>query len=54
MNANPVPVAVHRQGRPVKALLIWLIDACAIVVLALLMPMINEFKNPPRTLAGKK
>ena len=30
-----------------KALAIWLIDACAIVVLALVMLVVNEFKEPP-------
>jgi hypothetical protein len=47
MNANPIQVSALRQGRPVKALAIWLIDACAIVVLALVMLVVNEFKEQP-------
>lgn len=33
-------------------MLIWLIDACAIVVLMLVMLVINEFKARPTEMAG--
>lgn len=36
----------HRPW-PVKAMLIWLIDACAIVVLSLVMLVVNEFRARP-------
>lgn len=47
MNANPIQASAFRRGWPMKALAIWLIDACAIVVLALVMLVVNEFKEPP-------
>ncbi len=51
MNANPIQTPVIRRGWPVKALAIWLIDACAIVALALVMLVVNEFRDHPRTTA---
>ena len=33
------------QRRPVKALAIWIIDACAIVALSLVMLVVNEFRH---------
>jgi hypothetical protein len=48
MNANPIQSPVCRQGRPVKAMAIWLIDACAIVALSLVMLVVNEFRDRPR------
>ena len=54
MNANPIPLPVSHRGWPVKALAIWLIDACAIVVLALVMLVVNEFKDHPRRAASAK
>jgi len=47
MNAIPMQVPAPRRGWPVKALAIWLIDACAIVVLALVMAVLNEFRDQP-------
>jgi hypothetical protein len=47
MNAIPIHASAIRRGWPVKALAIWLIDACAIVVLALVMLVVNEFKEQP-------
>ena len=41
-----------RRPWPVKAMLIWLIDACAIVVLSLVMLVVNEFKARPTETAG--
>jgi hypothetical protein len=45
MNANPLQASVFQRGWPVKALAIWLIDACAIVALTLVMLVVNEFKE---------
>jgi hypothetical protein len=45
MNANPIQLPAHQRGWPVKALAIWVIDACAIVVLAVVMSVLNEFKD---------
>lgn len=47
MNANPIQIPAQRRAWPVMALTIWLIDACAIVVLALLMMVVNEFRDQP-------
>jgi hypothetical protein len=41
-----------RRPWPVKAMLIWLIDACAIVVLSLVMLVVKEFKSSPTKTAG--
>lgn len=41
-----------RRPWPAKAMLIWLIDACAIVVLSLVMLVVNEFKARPTETAG--
>jgi hypothetical protein len=53
MNANPIQLPARRQAWPVKALAIWLIDACAIVVLAVVMSVVNEFKDQPGKAASK-
>jgi hypothetical protein len=53
MNANPIQVSAHQRGWPMKALAIWLVDASAIVVLALVMLVVGEFKDPPRRKASK-
>lgn len=53
MNAIPIQAPAVRRGWPVKALAIWLIDACAIVVLALVMLAVNEFKDPPAEAPAK-
>lgn len=53
MNANPIQTPAIRRAWPVKALAIWLIDACAIVVLALVMLVVNEFRDPPNEAAAK-
>jgi hypothetical protein len=45
MNANPLQASAFRRGWPVKALAIWLIDACAIVALTLVMLVVNEFQE---------
>lgn len=42
-----------RQPWPVKAIVIWLIDACAIVMLSLVMLVINEFKARPANAGGR-
>lgn len=47
MNVQPTDVIHHARPWPVKALAIWLIDACAIVVLALVMLVVNEFRHQP-------
>jgi hypothetical protein len=47
MNANPLQMPASRRAWPVKALAIWLIDASAIVVLALVMLVVNEFRDQP-------
>lgn len=54
MNTQPTDVIQHARPWPVKAMAIWLIDACAIVVLALVMLVVNEFKHHPRSDAGTK
>jgi hypothetical protein len=53
MNAIPLQIPAVRRAWPVKALAIWLIDACAIVVLALVMSVVNEFRNQPGAKPGK-
>ena len=53
MNANPVPAPANRRARPLKALAIWLIDAGAIVVLALVMLVVNEFRDQPGAASAK-
>jgi hypothetical protein len=53
MNAIPLQIPAARRAWPVKALAIWLIDACAIVVLALVMSVVNEFRNQPGAKPGK-
>jgi hypothetical protein len=53
MNANPLQTPATRRRWPVKALAIWLIDACAIVVLTLVMLVVNEFKDQPSAAAAK-
>ncbi len=45
MNANPIHLHGRAKNWPVKALTIWLIDAGAIVVLALVMLVVNEFRE---------
>lgn len=47
MNTQPTDVIHQSRPWPVKALAIWLIDACAIVVLAMVMLVVNEFKHQP-------
>jgi hypothetical protein len=47
MNAQPTDVIHHARPWPLKALVIWLIDACAIVVLSLVMLVVNEFRHQP-------
>lgn len=39
--------------RPPRALAIWFIDACAIVVLSLVMLAVNEFRHQPGDAATK-
>jgi len=53
MNANPIQMRASRRAWPVKALAIWLIDACAIVVLTLVMLVVNEFRDQPGASAAK-
>jgi hypothetical protein len=53
MNANPIQTPANRRSWPVKALAIWLIDAGAIVVLALVMLVINEFRGQPGAATAK-
>jgi hypothetical protein len=53
MNANPIQLPARRRAWPVKALAIWLIDACAIVVLAVVMSVVNEFRDQPGKAASK-
>jgi hypothetical protein len=48
MKPNPIQMPARSRGWPVKALAIWLIDATAIVVIALVMMAVNEFKEHPR------
>ena len=54
MNTQPSDVIQRARPWPVKALAIWLIDACAIVVLALVMLVVNEFKHQPGDTAAKR
>lgn len=54
MNTQPTDVIHQARPWPVKALAIWLIDACAIVVLALVMLVVNEFKHHPGEASSKQ
>jgi hypothetical protein len=53
MNANPMQAPANQRAWPVKALAIWLMDASAIVVLALVMLVVNEFRDRPGAAGAK-
>lgn len=54
MNTQPTDVIQRGRPWPVKAMAIWLIDASAIVVLALVMLVVNEFKHQPGEASAKR
>jgi hypothetical protein len=48
MKAILHPAAPRVQRRPVTPLAIWIFEACAIVVLTLVIMVVNEFRSAPR------
>lgn len=47
MNTPSSHVLHHARPWPVRALAFWLIDACAIILLSLVMLAVNEFRPGP-------